>query len=321
MIKQFKHLLLFIVISGLQLYAATKYTVGIETDGTRVDSLLMGSASGFNDFRNPSNTCKELYINLEASASQPDPNNIPTNSYTGTGAVPYLPDTLKHLYILGDASYFDTMVLGNTRTGDDAPIYSSAAYALPTPAAGTTIHFSLRNPPASNPLTWFQAPIPANCKLVIELQSADPSINTMLPLKGGYIIIGAPISFPHGFSDLLNSATKPVIIQRHPLVNPNNAYIEALVTLYEAVVFKWSVWGISLGGDYLSEFDEDSEIVDPSAAAANAGFLVASKKKLSIYSRDHSTLPEIASSWEEGGASTTITKTPAPLPITSVIPS
>ncbi len=324
MIKQLRYVLLFIAIIGLQLDAATKYTPGIEADGKRMDSILMGSEGGFNGFTQPSNRCTELYINLGVSNSQPAPNNIPTNSYRGSGTPPSLPSTLKHLYIYGNASYFDTLVLGNTLSGPDAPIYPAVAYALPTPARGTVIHFSLTQPPASSPLTWFQSPLPANCTLVIEIGSADPYTITMLPLAGGHLVIGSNVNFASGFSSLLGSATKPVVIQRHPEVDANDAYLHAVATLEENTTFRWAVWGISLNGAYSSTFDVNSEIIDPAEDAANAGIAIASGEKLSIYSHDHRTLPEIQSYMGSGGDFTSgvfITKQPAALPVKSVKPS
>ena len=320
MMKQLRYILAFLTIINLHLDAVTHYTVGLEIAGERTDSILMGSSGDFNNFINPSPTCKALYINLAVSASEPGPNVIQTNSYTGIGTPPSLPATLEHLYIYGDASFFDTMVLGNEFTGPCAPTYPSAAYALPTPAEGTTVHFSLTKRPASNPRNWFQGPLPADCKLVIELGSQDPYVNTMLPLGGGAIVIGAPTDFLPGFSGLLNSAAKPVIIQSHPGIEPNLAYQKALVTLWENMHFAWGVWGISLKGAYQSSFRENSQIADPQADTAEAGFLIASGKKLSIYSHDHRTLPAIDSAWGYGGASTEITKKPAPLPIKSVRP-
>lgn len=323
MIKQLKFILPFITSIGLQLDAATTYSVGVEADGKRTDSILMGSAGGFNGFLDPSEQCRELYINLAISSSEPAPNINPTNSYTGTGTLPYLPTTLKHVYIYGDPTYYNTMVLGNTVTGPSAPIYPPAAYALPTPAPGTFVHFSLSKPPASSPLTWFQGPLPENCKLVIELKSADPFINTMLPLAGGSIIIGAPVTFFPGFSALLNSAGKPVAIQRHPDIDPNKAREQAVITLTETTIFAGPFVGASLSGAFPSTFNKTSEIIDPTAEAATAGFTVATgEQQLSIYSHNFETLPAINSYIEPGGTSAiTIAKKPARLPITSVLPN
>lgn len=97
MMKQLRYILAFLTIINIHLDAVTHYTVGLEIAGERTDSILMGSSGGFNNFINPSPTCKELYINLAVSASEPGPNVIQTNSYTGIGTPPSLPATLKHL--------------------------------------------------------------------------------------------------------------------------------------------------------------------------------------------------------------------------------
>ena len=319
MTKQFKYILALITIVGSYLEASTAYFPGLEVNGERSDRVRVGSAGGFSGFTVPSSTCKKLYITFMESESPVQPNTTPTFiSYTGRGEVYHLPSTLKDIYIMGNASNFCDLVLGNSRLGSFAPIYDPSVYALPTPAANTNVHFLLTSAPHESPQTWFQDTLLAKCLLVIEPGSADPYINTVLPLAGGDILIGAPVAPAAGFSSLLNSATGLLCIQRHPNVAVTDAYSKAVMTLAEATTFPGHVNGISLAGAYPTTYTFKSNLVDPTAESANAGYTVGANASLAIYG-PHAPLPEISSYLVPGGTSKiTVVKAAIPLEITSL---
>ncbi len=296
MIKQFKYILAIATTIGSYLGAATTYIPGSElANGTRSDTIRIGSAGGFSGFTNPSRRIKTLYLTFVESGSTPAAN---TSGYTGTS----LPTTVDDLWLEGDASDFATLVSGG------------AQYALPTPAINTTIHFLLSAAPTTSPLTWFKDTLPSGCRLVIEPGSADPFINTVLPLAGGNIIIGAPVAPAVGFSDLLASMTGSCPIQRHPNIAAKNAYSLAVMTLAEDTTFPYAVNGISLAGENTTTFGATSDILDPSSDSADAGYTVAAHKILTIVG-SHAALPGIRSVLEAGGtANIKVTTTIVPLP-------
>jgi hypothetical protein len=295
MIKQFKYILAIATTIGSYLGAATTYIPGSElANGTRSDTIRIGSAGGFSGFTNPSRRVKTLYLTFVESRSTPAANT----DYTGTN----LPTTVDDLWLEGDASAFDTLVS------------SGALYALPTPAINTTIHFLLSAAPSTSPLTWFKNPLPSGCRLVVEPGSADPFINTVLPLAGGNIIIGAPVAPAVGFSDLLASMTASCLIQRHPNIAAKNTYSLAVMTLAEATTFPYAVNGISLAGENTATFSASSDIIDPSSDSADAGYTVAAHKILTIVG-SHAALPGIRCVLEAGGtANIKTTTTIVPLP-------
>ncbi|MEI7494021.1 MAG: hypothetical protein WCJ92_05435 [Alphaproteobacteria bacterium] len=310
MITHFKYIFTTIAIIGSYLGATTTaYLPGDEspTAKFRNDIIRIGAAGGFDGFTAPGRNCKALYITLVESGTAAQANNVHTNSYTGSGEIPHLSSAIKDIWIEGDAHGFDTLVSGG------------AAYALFTPAAETTIHFLLTRAPATSPHSWFQGPLLAKCRLVIEPDSADPFINTVLPMAGGNIIIGSAVSPAVGFSTLLSTITAPCPIQRYPSMAAKNAHDKALITLREATTFPYPVNGISLSGPYQVAFNATSDLVDPSADSANAGYTIAAHKTLSLDAA-FAPLPGIRSLLVEGGTShIKVVTSPIPLPKISTI--
>jgi hypothetical protein len=294
MIKQFKYILAIVTTIGSYIDAATDYIPGSElANGTRSDTIRVGSAGGFSGFTNPGKRIKTLYITFVESGSTPAAN---TSSYTGAN----LPTTVDDLWLEGDATDFATLVSDGTQ------------YALPTPSINTTIHFLLSAAPSTSPLTWFKKALPAGCRLVIEPGSADPFINTVLPLAGGHIIIGAPVAPAAGFSALLASMTASCPIQRHPEISAKKAYLHAVMTLEEITTFPYAVNGMSLAGDNATTFSATSDIIDPTSDSANAGYTVA---KILTVVGSYAALPGIRSILEAGGtANIKATTTVVPLP-------
>lgn len=312
MIKQFKQMLgLAATISSC--FAATVYTPGFElADGSRNDIIRVGSAGGFSGYTEPGRDVSKLLITFVASGNAAEPNNVPTfSSYTDTGMLRHLPSTIKDVYLMGDATDFMTLVLGNSAHTYYSPDYRPAAYALPTPSEKTTVHFLLSNAPSTSPQLWFQGPLPAGCRLVIEPGSGDPFINTVLPLAGGKIILGAPVAPEPGFSDLLAGSTGPCPIQRHPKVSIDNAYLKAVMTLPEDTIFNDAVNGISLSGPHSSTFYSPSDLIDPAADSAEAGYIIGERVTLTAYGR-HATLPEINANITAGGTSKFVVASTAP---------
>jgi len=283
-----------VVIGGVPYVRPTRtsYRPGLLLGDCRRDTIETGCAGGFSGFTVPYSACKELHISFMRSGTVAAANTILTNSYTGSGAVPYLPTTVDDLWLEGDATDFATLVSGGVQ------------YGLPTPGVKTTIHFLLSAAPTTSPLTWFQGALPSGCRLVIEPGSADPFINTVLPLAGGHIIIGAPVAPEAGFSALLAGMTGPCRIQRHPKVAVGDAASQALITLAETTRFPYAVNGISLTGGYATTFGATSDIVDPTADSASAGYIVDERSVLTILrSRGHTELPAISSYLVPGGTS------------------
>jgi hypothetical protein len=121
-------------------------------------------------------------------------------------------------------------------------------------------------------------------------------------MAGGNIILGAAVSPKAGFSTLLSTITPPCPIQRHPSIAAKNAYNKALIKLSEPTIFPSPVNGISLSGPHPVTFNETSDLVDPAADSADAGYTVAARKTLSIDAA-FATLPGIRSLLVEGGTS------------------
>jgi hypothetical protein len=289
----------YLVVNGGVPYVpptVTVYNSGLATAyGNRHDTIVVGSAGGFEGFTVPDSSCKSLHITFMQSGTSAEQNYLLTNAYTGTGEVPYLPHTINDLWLDGDPTGFDILVEGGRQ------------FALPTPAAHTTIHFLLTRAPRTSPLTWFQSALPEGCRLVVEPGSADPYVNTVLPLNGGRIIIGAPVAPAIGFSSLLagiQTAGYHCPIQRHPSVVVGEAAPKALITLAETTTFPDPVSGISLTGSYATRFNATSDLVDPDADSAEAGFTVGEGNILTIFrSRGHAPLPAISSYLVPGGTS------------------
>ncbi len=301
MIKHFKYLFVAFSVIYACINATTRYDVGTEDVIPktkfyfRTDDISIGSAGGFQSYKAPSKKCQNLTIQLVQGSS-------PAANITATGAIS-LPETLKILWIKGDARGFDTLVS------------SGRQYALPTPAAGTLIRFSLTHAPETSPLAWFQGDLPNGCGVAIEPNSADPFINATFPKNGGTIFIGSRITPAIGFSDLLGNANGTVNIQRHPDLNVKLAY-RAPLTLLEPTTFPYAVEGTSM--DWIGEainpgdpckvtFEKNASLVDPSEASGNAGYFVVAHRSLQLYAADPNERPlaGIKSRWAAGGTSST----------------
>ncbi len=268
--KQLK-LLAIAAIFASYLEAATIYEPGPEGSEMRIDTIRLGSAGGFNGFVSPSASVKALYINLMPSGGTVESNTSRTfSAYDGTGTMPYLPSTVKDVYIQGDATDWATLVLGNSAHTMYGPTLAPSAYGLPTPASGTTVHFKLTHRPSVMPELWFQGDLLAKSRVVIEPGYQDPYLATVLPKNGGNIILGAPVETEAGFSTALNNCVGAVTIQRHPKVAITDAATEAVLTLGEDTVFPCSIYGISMAGAYDTTFNKNAYLVDPASDFANA---------------------------------------------------
>lgn len=309
--QHFKYLFVVAFAFYAHTNATTNYIIGTEIPNgkttTRTDTIYVGNAGGFNGYEPPSTKCAVLHIKFASTINAAAAN-------TSEALYSSLPVTVKEVWIEGDATGYNTLVS------------SGVDFALPTPAKNTLVRFFLTNAPAGSPLGWFRAGLPEGCQLSIEpststIPSADPYIETVLPLLGGIyprfprVYIGATVRPGVGFSGLLASAAYPVVFQRHPNLASNLAYTAPLV-LDEAVTFNGTVNGISLdwkgavrGEDdlYQISFGEESWIEDPTTAAGQAGFNIAVGKTLKIYNSDKSTLlPPIYSMRAAGGANVEI---------------
>ena len=196
MIKQFKKILglAATVSSCLGALAAvdthTSYISGIdEVGGTvRNDIVVIGAAGDLSGYHAPLVSCNTLYISLVQSATAAAANTAATGPAAAVtspallvAAAGGLPACVKDLWITGDATGVHTA-------------FGAAVRALPTPAAGTTIHFLLSAAANASHARWFQSALPASCRVVVEPLSADPRLNTVMPTANGMIILGAPVA-------------------------------------------------------------------------------------------------------------------------------
>lgn len=287
---------------------ATAYSPEALIDGStaRLDTIRVGTAGGFDGYTAPPASVTKLYITLVPSGGAVEANNVPTfSSYDGTtGALTYLPSTVKDLYIIGDATDWATLVLGNSGFGGYpySPALPAAAYGLPTPSAGTTVHFQLTDSPSVEPNLWFQGELPSECRVSIEPNSQDPHLVTVLPVNGGRVFIGSPIETQPGFSAALNAISQPTTFTRHPAIQPNQASTKAVINLGENTVFPSKVEGISFAGAYEIEFRAAVNplnlgstpsvfLVDVAADTAAAGITVGENASVAVYASVPATIP------------------------------
>lgn len=298
-------LLAIAAIFGSYLEAATQYIVGPEIDGVRSDIIRLGSAGGFNGFTQPSGSVKTLNIQLMPSGTAVESNTIPTFAdYDGTGTMPYLASTVKDVYVTGNAADWATLVLGNSAHGLYDPALSPGAYGLPTPWTEATVHFALSQSPADVPELWFQGRFLAKSRVVVEPNSQDPCLSTLVLYNGGTYVIGSPVVPAVGFSDALNSGTGAVTIQRHPKVKVNEVVTQASMTLAEDTIFNCLISGISIAGDFSTTFNKNAYLIDPAADFAGAHISVGPNATVEVYASERS-LPAFANvSTAAGGKST-----------------
>lgn len=271
---------------GSCLQAATEYTNGQEFDSVRTDIVRVGTAGGFDGYRAPSAAIKTLIINFVSSGGAVERNTIQTNSYIGSGPIPYLPATVKQVYITGDLTDYATLVLGNSDH-----LYGSLrdpiAYALVTPAASTLVRFALQSAPSASPETWFQAPLLANCSVVVEPNSLDPYLEKVVPMSGGNIVIGSPVSMGDDMSTQLAAVRGSLQIIRHPLVTLQQASTQARITLTDDITFPCPVYGVSMTGAYDPTFNNITSLVDVDASTAGQNITIAAGKSVQVvYSQE-----------------------------------
>lgn len=248
MIKYFKYIFAFFFIINA-CYATTTYTDGLDNgiNTTKNDAILIGSHTGsFAGYAAPSATIKALVINFVQSGT------VPGGAIATAFPVSTFPNTLKDLWIEGDATGFDVLVNG------------IAGNALPTPPNNCTIHFNLTAAPASDPGHWFRAPLGANCRIVVEPTSADPFLGGALTglTSSNLLVLGANVVLPAGLTNI------PFKIQRHPSITAMNAGARARLTMSAATTFNAAVNGISIGGAE-SSFAKTSDIIDPDAGVGS----------------------------------------------------
>ncbi|MCE2717154.1 MAG: hypothetical protein ACK4V2_03930 [Pseudomonadota bacterium] len=267
---------------GSCLQAATQYIVGQEFDSVRVDTVRVGTSGGFHGYQAPSAAIKTLIVNFVSSGGVAERNTIQTNAYTGSGPVPYLPASVKQLYITGNASDYATLVLGNSDTLY-AELKAPCAYALITPAASTAVRFALQEAPSSSPATWFQSPLLANCAVTVEPSSQDPWLEKVVPMNGGNIIIGSPVAIGDDFSTQLSAVRGTLQISRHPSVTLAQASTQAVATLTGDLISPYPIYGISIDGAYDLTFNgTTTSLVDVTSTTAGQKITVSAGKTAQV---------------------------------------
>ncbi len=154
--------------------------------------------------------------------------------------------------------------------------------------------------PAAAPNSWFQAALPASCRVSIEPLSADPFINTVMPPATGMMIVGAPIAVSSEFAPLCP-------IHRHPSIAATDAWQYAKITLMESTVFAAAVHGISLvgndgeGGGAATTFNASSSLIDLGSGIGTPGYgiTVATAKILTLFA-SHAIMPTVVNTLTGG---------------------
>lgn len=248
----------------------TAYTSGAnENNGQntiRNDILAIGSQLGsFAGYADPTGQTAgnvTTILNLAFVKSGETPNGPIETPFS----TPSFADTLKDIWITGDATNFDILVGGLARN------------ALPTPPDGCTVHFLLSNAPASDPVYWFQSALGSGCRVVVEPGSADPKLGSVLSglTSTNTLVVGNNLAFPASLSSV------PFKIQRHPKIPGSSASTRARITLGANTIFSAPVYGVSLGGAYTTGFAAFSKpasyIIDPQS---NLGAITANSSDLS----------------------------------------
>jgi len=278
----------------------TVYECGMRLNvNQRRDTIKIGGTGGFNGFVTPEDWCQVLFINFVQTGSAAEQNTILTNTYAGFGVAPVLPDHVNEIWITGDPTGYDVLVAGGPQ------------YALPLPGPHTRIRFSLSRSPATNPLTWFQGALPEGCALVIEPGSADPFINSVLPMMGGNIVIGSNIEFGPGVAAALLSASRPCPIQRYPVETTEDLINPPIITLTEPTAFPWGIYGLSIRGEFPVTFSKgpgghcrdgmNPNLFNPDSTGAH--YNIEHGCVLTIYRSPEYVLPEVDGCLVAGGSS------------------
>ena len=278
---------------------STAYECGIRLNvNQRRDTIKIGGTGGFNGFVTPEDWCEVLFINFVQTGSAVEQNTILTNAYTGIGDVPELPEHVQEVWITGDPTGYDVLVAGG------------AQYALPLPGPHTRIRFALSRSPATDPLTWFQGALPVGCTLVVEPGSADPFIKSVLPLRGGNMIIGSNVEFGLGVAALLASS-EHCPIQRYPVETTADLINPPIITITEPTAFQWGIYGLSIRGEFPVTFSNgrgghcrdgmSPNLFNPDSTGAL--YNIEPGCLLTIYRSPEYVLPEIDGCLVEGGAS------------------
>ena len=233
---------------------------------------------------------------------------------------------MTDIWITGDARGFDTAV-GTT----------NATFALPTPVACTNtgtppvnVHFLLSHAPATAPFAWFTGNLPTGARVIIEPQSADPGIGSILANldSSNTLIIGAPIALPSS-----GNTTIACKVQRHPKIAAANAYNKAQLTVSANTTFSSAVNGISIAGSsaggpnaFTLAFVATSDIIDPDVT--NLGTITVNSTSLTAGTTltvvgSHAALPTITATLDTTTSTTTTTKittTTTPLTLAALSP-
>jgi len=241
-----KYILACIISVGAAYCGAnTEYITGIENEGSeRRDIFRIGSeAGGVDGYTAPSAGITKLTIDFVQSGT------VPSGGISSHFSAISFPETLKYLYLRGDATSLDVLFNGVARN------------ALPTPPNSCKIHFSLTTGPDADP-GWFQSRILEDSNVYVEPLSDNPRADSLL------VNLGNTNTFYLGSNVQLASTTGELSckIVRHPDIKAEKAYTDARLITEGNIIFRSRVDGISLGcfdvsGE--SRFDVTSLIVDP----------------------------------------------------------
>lgn len=222
--------------------AATEYISGIENEGAeRRDTFRIGNQSGnVNGYTVPGAAITKLTIDFVQSGT------VPSGAISSPFSALSFPDTLKHLYLRGDATSLDVLFNGVARN------------ALPTPPDGCMIHFSLTDAPSVDP-GWFQSRILETSNIYVEPQSENPLADSILVDLGNTntLYLGSNTTLANTIAELSCK------VARHPDILAADAATSARLIAGRNLILKSQVKDVSVGGAFDLRFDATSSIIDP----------------------------------------------------------
>ncbi len=253
----------------------------------RYDTIRIGTSGGFSGYVAPLPKTSKIVLSLQPIAGA----TFGANSTIMTVAA--FPNTIRELWITGDA------------TGFDVACASGLGLQLPTPPKNCDVRFDLKAGPAST-CKWFQG-TPSNCHVYVEPNCVDPMICGLLQTldRSNRLIAGSSISL--GTNTFVSCN-----IQRHPKIPVTSAYSRALLTIGANIIFQAAINGMSLTGPYVATFNQNSDLVDPNPGAIPVNYIVAEDKTLTLYGC-HAPLPTYVVTLQSGAEDVPVVN-PVPLP-------
>lgn len=223
-------------ISSMLTAVATSYVCGSEdlVNRTRHDTLSVGTAAGsLSGYTVPSSSITSLTIQFVGNIGGVESTTV---------LAPTIPSTVTNLWLIGDATGYDTVTQGG-----------NAALPLPTLGGKTTIHFALTTAPAAA-ARWFTS-LPTDCKILVE-PGVDPLLERIVSFSSTSITLKKSI-------DLGSAATITPRVIKDSSIPAVLAALSARITMGADTTFSGGVTGVSLSGAHVATLNGSSEVIDP----------------------------------------------------------